>query len=103
MDQDRKPFAVFALGDQKKYPKTFANALAPLAKQAKKRGARLIGRWSADGYSFKESKGLKKGRFLGLVIDDERQAALTTDRVLAWVAQLKAELAEGESESAAGA
>ena len=102
-DLSDKLVAVFALGDQKKYPKTFADALAPLAKRARKGGARLIGRWSADGYSFKESKGLKKGRFLGLVIDDDRQAAMTTDRVIAWVAQLKDELADAEREAAAGA
>lgn len=103
VDLTGKTAAVFALGDQKKYEKSFADALTPLAKKLKKRGARLIGAWPVDGYNFKESTGVKKGRFLGLVIDEDRQAVLTSERVRAWVAQLKAELAaQGEAASAGG-
>jgi len=101
VDLTGKTAAVFALGDQKKYEKTFADSLVPLAKKLKKRGARLIGAWPIEGYTFKESAGVKKGRFLGLVIDEDRQAVLTSERVHAWVAQLKAELA-GEAVGAAG-
>jgi flavodoxin I len=101
VDLTGKAAAVFALGDQKKYEKTFADALVPLAKKLKKRGARLIGSWPTEGYVFKESAGVKQGRFLGLVIDEDRQAVLTSERVHTWVAQLKAELA-GEAAGAAG-
>ncbi|MBM4117033.1 flavodoxin [bacterium] len=95
--------AVFALGDQKKYEKSFADALAPLAKKLKKRGAHLIGAWPTEGYAFKASTGVKKGRFLGLVIDEDRQAVLTSERVQAWVVQLKAELsASSEAPRSAG-
>ena len=100
VDLSGKTAAVFALGDQKKYEKTFADALVPLAKKLKKRGARLIGAWPTEGYAFKESAGVKKGRFLGLVIDEERQAALTSERVRTWVDQLKAELASGAAGAA---
>ncbi len=101
VDLTGKTAAVFALGDQKKYEKTFADALVPLAKKLKKRGARLIGAWPTEGYSFKASAGVKKGRFLGLVIDEERQAVLTSERVQGWVAQLKAERAS-EAAGASG-
>ncbi len=100
IDLTGKTAAVFALGDQKKYEKTFADALTPLAKGLKKRGARLIGAWPVEGYAFTASTGVKKGRFRGLVIDEDRQAVLTSERVRAWVAQLKAELA-GEAAGAA--
>jgi flavodoxin I len=100
IDLAGKTAAVFALGDQKKYERTFADALTPLAKQLKKRGARLIGAWPVEGYAFTASAGVKKGRFRGLVIDEDRQAVLTSERVHAWVAQLKAELA-GEAAGAA--
>jgi flavodoxin long chain len=80
--------AVFALGDQKKYNKSFADALKPLHRAARKRGATMIGAWPARGYKFKRSAGLKKDTFLGLVIDDDRQSALTNDRIRAWAEQL---------------
>lgn len=100
IDLTGKTAAVFALGDQKKYEKTFADALTPLAKKLKKRGACLIGAWPVEGYAFKASTGVKKGSFRGLVIDEDRQAVLTSERVRTWVAQLKAELA-GEATGAA--
>ncbi len=93
LDLGGRHAAVFALGDQKKYDKSFADALLPLHKTARKAGARLIGAWPTDGYKFKRSTGLdKRGDFLGLVIDDDRQARLTADRIDAWTRQLEEEL-----------
>ncbi|MBM4118947.1 flavodoxin [bacterium] len=102
IDLTGKSAAVFALGDQKKYEKSFADALTPLAKKLKKRGAHLIGAWPVEGYSFKASTAVKKGRFLGLVIDEDRQAVLTSERVQAWVAQLKAELSASSEAASSG-
>lgn len=92
VDLSGRHAAVFALGDQKKYDKSFADALLPLYKAARKAGAQMIGAWPTDGYKFKKSTGLKKGTFLGLVIDDDRQACLTTDRTEQWAEQLENEL-----------
>lgn len=102
IDLSGKAAAVFALGDQKKYERTFADALKPLAKKLKKRGATLIGAWPTEGYNFKGSAGVKRGHFLGLVIDEERQAVLTSERVQTWVAQLKAELSTQSEAASSG-
>lgn len=85
--------AVFALGDQRKYDKTFADALEPLHRAARKCGARMIGLWPTEGYGFKKSAGLEGEEFLGLVIDDDRQAMLSDERILRWSAALAAALA----------
>lgn len=94
LDLSGHAVAVFALGDQKKYEKTFADALKPLHKVARSCDARMIGAWPAEGYRFKKSTGLKKDRFLGLVIDDDRQASHTSERVEMWSKQVLTELNE---------
>ncbi len=90
-DLSGKTVAVFALGDQRKYKSSFADALDPLASRARECGAKLIGEWPIDGYDFKGSRGLRDGHFLGLVIDDDCQRELTPERIEGWVANLKAE------------
>ena len=98
-----KAAAVFALGDQQKYRKTFADALEPLAQRALECGARLVGEWPIAGYDFKSSQGIRGENFLGLVIDEDRQGELTRERVEMWVDGLKRELERGSRLSARAA
>ena len=85
--------AVFGLGDQKDWGEYFCDAIAALAEKAQASGATIIGHWPSEGYEFTESKALiDKKTFIGLTLDDDRQADLTEGRIKTWLEQLKTEL-----------
>jgi len=86
-----KKVALFGLGDQVGYPENFVDAIGLLAIALEERGAKVIGLTSPEGYSFERSVALRDGKFLGLPLDIENQAALTDERIKAWVEQLKKE------------
>jgi flavodoxin I len=83
--------AVFGLGDQENYAKTFADAIFFLADKVREQGAQLVGAWSTEGYRFEQSWAAQDGEFLGLVLDEHNQAHLTPMRIALWAAQLKVE------------
>ena len=91
IDLTGKLIAIFGLGDQVDYPKTFVDAMFFLGDKVESQGARLVGGWSTDGYSFEQSWAVKEEHFIGLVLDEHNQADLTQKRVEKWVAQLKIE------------
>lgn len=86
-----KTVALFGLGDQVGYPENFVDAIGILAKALEERGAKVIGLTSTDGFTFEQSAAIRDGKFLGLPLDIENQAALTDDRIKNWVQQLKTE------------
>ena len=53
------------------------------------KGAVIIGEFPLDGYTFEHSKAVRDGIFLGLPLDQENQAMLTSGRIELWVATLK--------------
>ena len=87
-----KTVALFGLGDQVGYPDEFVDALGILYKKLKKREARLVGGWPAEGYEFTKSKALRDGEFVGLVLDQDNQADLTDERIEEWLELVKPEL-----------
>ncbi|MGP1561277.1 MAG: flavodoxin [Helicobacteraceae bacterium] len=89
-DLSSKTIALFGLGDQEMYSEEFVNSLGILDKATA--SAKRIGFWSTDGYNFDESKAVKDGKFVGLVIDADNQEDLTAERVDKWVAQIKSEM-----------
>ena len=86
-----KTVALFGLGDQVGYPENFVDAIGLLATALEDRGAKVIGLTSPEGYKFEGSRALRDGKFLGLALDIENQAGLSTERIEAWVEQLKKE------------
>jgi len=86
-----KKVALFGLGDQAGYPENFVDAIGLLATALEERGAKVIGLTSPEGYTFERSVALRDGKFLGLALDIENQAALTDERIKTWVEQLKEE------------
>ena len=86
-----KKVALFGLGDQLGYPENFVDAIGLLATSLEERGAKIIGLTSPEGYTFERSVALRDGKFLGLALDIENQAALTDERIKTWVEQLKEE------------
>lgn len=89
LDLTGKTIAIFGLGDQVGYPENFGDAVGLMANLLEGRNARIVGETSTEGYHFESSKALKNGKFQGLILDQENQARLTSERVKEWVAQIK--------------
>jgi flavodoxin I len=88
-----KRIALFGLGDQKGYPENFLDGVGIMAEILEEQGAILVGLTSTEGYTFEQSRAVRGNQFLGLAIDFENQGSMNTQRVAAWVEQLKAEFA----------
>lgn len=91
-DLTGKTIAIFGLGDQKKYPDEFVDAIGLLHDAFVARGARVVGRWPVEGYDFSASRAVDGEDFLGLAIDQHHQAMQTESRIDTWLAQIKPEL-----------
>jgi len=85
-----KKIALFGLGDQDTYPDGFADGVGMLYNRLKDK-ATIIGKWPNKGYHFHESEALRDGSFVGLILDQENQAAQTPERLEKWVEVLKKE------------
>lgn len=88
IDLQGKKAALFGLGDQVGYPDTFGDALFFLADRLETSGAKLVGTWPQEGYTFTGSWAIRNGQFIGLMIDEDNQRQLTEARVNRWVGQL---------------
>jgi flavodoxin I len=91
-DLSGKTVAIFGLGDQKKYPNEFVDAIGHLHDAFAARGARVVGRWPTAGYEFTASQSVDGEHFLGLALDQHHQPVLTEGRIDTWLAEIKAEL-----------
>ena len=85
-----KTVALLGLGDQKRFGDTFCESLSLL--HEKTRDANIVGKTSTKGYDFQESNSVINGEFIGLAIDEDNQDDLTTQRLNAWVNQIKESL-----------
>ena len=92
IDFSDKTVALYGLGDQDKYPEEFVDAMGILYEFVVARGAKVVGAWPADDYDFISSKALVNDEFVGLVLDQENQKALTDSRVDAWLKQIAPDL-----------
>jgi len=88
-DFSGKTVAIYGLGNQKGYSKDFVSAMIFLHDSFKQCGATLLGASSTDGYTFKQSKAVVDGQFVGLALDQENQKDLTPSRLSAWLASLQ--------------
>jgi len=88
-DLSGKKVALFGMGDQSGFADTYCDALGILAAKAKERGATIVGRTKADGYSHSASAAEENGAFCGLALDDNNEPEKTADRVAAWIEELK--------------
>jgi flavodoxin I len=87
-DLSGKTIAIFGLGDQKKYPGEFVDAIGLLHAAFAARGACLVGRWPAAGYEFTASQALDGDEFVGLALDQHHQPLLSDGRIDAWLAAI---------------
>lgn len=86
-----KAVALFGLGDQIRWPKHFVDGMAIIYEQVVKKGAKVVGRWSVEGYEHDESEAQEGDLFFGLALDEDHQPELTSERVEKWVKQLEEE------------
>ncbi|NCD42553.1 MAG: flavodoxin [Bacteroidia bacterium] len=87
-DLNGRTYRIYGLGDQKKYPWNFVDAIGVMAEFLKERGATLEGFVKNEGYNFKASKALRPdGTFYGLPLDDDNEAEKTDERLNKWLAQ----------------
>jgi flavodoxin I len=84
--------AIYGLGDQKKYPNEFVDAIGLIYTALRASGARVIGHWPCTGYEFSASQSVDGDHFLGLALDQINQPLLTEERLDTWLAQIQAEL-----------
>ncbi|QCI17119.1 flavodoxin FldA [Buchnera aphidicola (Aphis helianthi)] len=87
-----KTVALFGCGDQEDYSEYFCDALSVIYKIVKNNKAQIIGQWSTKGYSFDSSKSLlNKDYFIGLILDEDRQADQTKIRIKQWIKNIISE------------
>lgn len=91
IDFSRKKVAYFGAGDQIGYADNFQDAMGILEEKISSLGGTTVGDWPTDDYDFNDSKAVKNGKFVGLALDEDNQADLTSDRINTWAALLKAE------------
>ena len=91
-DLSGKRIAIFGLGDQKKYPNEFVDAIGIIHDAVVARGARAVGYWPTAGYTFDASQGVDGNNFLGLALDQINQPLLTEERIDRWLTQIRPEL-----------
>ena len=91
LDFSKQKIAVFGLGDQKGYPENFCDGIGLMAEFFESKGAAIVGEFPLEGYTFESSKAVKNGQFVGLPLDQENQARLTSGRIEQWVLLLKKE------------
>lgn len=91
-DLGGKVVAIFGLGDQKKYPDEFVDAIGIIHDTLLARGARLVGRWPTAGYEFNQSQAVDGDDFLGLALDQINQPLLSEERIDRWLSQIRPEL-----------
>jgi flavodoxin II len=90
LDFSGKQVAIYGLGDQIGYPEWFQDALGYLWVKMVNLGAKTVGAWPNQGYSFEQSKALTEDGqfFVGLPLDDENQFELTDNYIAKWSQQI---------------
>jgi flavodoxin I len=87
-DMSGKVVALFGLGDQEGYGHEFVDAMIFLYDTVIDAGAKVVGFWPTDGYTFEKSNSIVDDQFVGLVIDHENQSDQTDERLDAWLEEI---------------
>lgn len=88
LDLNGRTIALFGLGDQVGYPENFGDALGLMAELLQQNGATIVGHTATEGYSFESSRAIVNNQFVGLLLDQENQARLSSSRISKWVETL---------------
>lgn len=91
LDLKGKQIAIFGCGDET-MDHTFCNAVGQIYRDITPTGARIIGAFDTDGYSFSHSDAVIDGQAVGLLIDNVNHENLTEERIDRWTKLLRDEL-----------
>lgn len=83
-----KKVAFIGIGDQSSFGDTFVDGIGILYEAIENQNFILVGQIPTDSYDYSDSRGIKNGEFLGLVIDDNNQSELTEERIKNWIKTL---------------
>ncbi|MET4161690.1 flavodoxin long chain [Marinobacterium sp. MBR-111] len=88
-----KTLALYGLGDQLGYGEFFLDAVGWLHERLATTGARFVGFWPTEGYTFEASRALTPDgkAFFGLALDEDIQPEQTDNRITRWLEQVLAE------------
>ena len=87
-DFSGKTIAIYGLGDQVGYPDEFVDAMIELYDFFTERGATIVGQWPTEGYEFEHSESIVDDKFVGLVLDQDNQSAMSEERLNVWLSQI---------------
>lgn len=93
LDLTGKEFAVFGCGDET-MSDTFCSGIGELYERFVKTGAKPIGAFNEDGYSFNHSGANVDGTVVGLVLDETNHPELSAAKISEWVKELSKEMGE---------
>ena len=85
IDWSNKTVALVGLGDQIGYSEYYQDCMGMMYDIITPLGAKTIGHTSTKGYTWKESKAIRDGKFVGLAIDEDSQPELTMGRIDNWL------------------
>lgn len=80
-----KTIALYGLGNLVLYPAHFCDDMGAIEEIISKKGAKVIGFTSTEGYSIKDSKAVRGKEFCGLALDHDTEFAKTDARITSWV------------------
>jgi flavodoxin I len=66
--------------------------MAELYQAVEEKGANIIGKVSADNYTYDDSEAVIDGEFVGLALDEMNESDETDERIDAWLAAIKPQL-----------
>ena len=91
IDFTGKVVGLVGLGNQYAFGESFCGGIRYLYDVITKKGAKVVGFTSIDGYHYEETEIIENGKFIGLALDEENQAGLTPKRIGDWVEAIKKE------------
>jgi len=95
LELNGRQVALFGLGDQFGYPDSFQDAVGIIGRKVRDCGAELVGFTDPAGFEFSTSAAMEDGKLMGLALDNDNQADMSDDRIVAWVAQIVKEFGIG--------
>lgn len=85
IDMNGKTVGLVGVGDQENYPDTFCDSIRILYDFVIARGGKIVGATSTEGYTYRQSRSVLEGSFVGLVVDEDSQSDKTDERISIWV------------------
>jgi len=91
IDFTGKVVGLVGLGNQFAFGESFCGGIRHLYDVVVKKGGKVVGFTSTDGYHYEETSIIKDSKFIGLALDEENQPNLTPKRIGDWITEIKKE------------